>query len=290
MHVGARSRTRVKSSFSEEFEVKVGVHQRSVLSPLLFIIVLEALSREFRVGCPWEMLYVDDLVILAETFEGLITKMAVWRNGLESKGLKTNMGKNNVMISGRDLHTLQTCAVYRKGVRKNSIFCSGCSFWVHKKCSNIPGRIVEDPVFRCRRCLGNVQAIDGRPCVEVQLADGKLDLVDNFVYLGDFICLGGGCELATIKRYHSAWGKFRELLPLLICKAISLNTRGQMYNSCVIEMLYSSECWALRQEDKKHLERSERAMLLWLCRHQERTCQHKFPPKSTEKPVFSVKV
>ena len=49
--VGARSRTRVNSSFSEEFEVKVGVDQGSVLSPLLFIIVLEALSREFRVGC-----------------------------------------------------------------------------------------------------------------------------------------------------------------------------------------------------------------------------------------------
>ena len=34
------------------FEVKVGVHQGSVLSPLLFIIVLDALSREFRAGVP----------------------------------------------------------------------------------------------------------------------------------------------------------------------------------------------------------------------------------------------
>ena len=33
--------------YSEEFEVKVDIHQGSVLSPLLFIIVLEALSREF---------------------------------------------------------------------------------------------------------------------------------------------------------------------------------------------------------------------------------------------------
>ena len=43
----------------------VGVHQGSVLSPLLFIIVLEALSREFRTGCPWELLYADDLMISA---------------------------------------------------------------------------------------------------------------------------------------------------------------------------------------------------------------------------------
>ena len=35
---------------SKAFNVKVGVHQGSVLIPLLFIIVLEALSREFREG------------------------------------------------------------------------------------------------------------------------------------------------------------------------------------------------------------------------------------------------
>ena len=48
----ARSRVRVDEGYSKEFEVKVGVHHESVLSPLLFIIVLEALSREFRSGVP----------------------------------------------------------------------------------------------------------------------------------------------------------------------------------------------------------------------------------------------
>ena len=82
--------------------------------------------------CPWEMLYGDDLVILVEAFEGLMTRMAAWKNGLKSKELKVNMGETKVMISGRDLHTLQTsgkysCAVCRKGIGKNLIFCSGCS-------------------------------------------------------------------------------------------------------------------------------------------------------------------
>ena len=52
MYANARSRVRVGEGFSKEFEVKVGVHQGSVLSPLLFIIVLEALSPEFRAGVP----------------------------------------------------------------------------------------------------------------------------------------------------------------------------------------------------------------------------------------------
>ena len=44
VYANAWSRVRVSDGYSEEFEVKVGVHQGSRLSPLLFIIVLEALS------------------------------------------------------------------------------------------------------------------------------------------------------------------------------------------------------------------------------------------------------
>ena len=59
MYANARSRVRVGEGFSKEFEVKVRVHQGSVLSPLLLIIVLEALSRAFRAGVPWEDLYLS---------------------------------------------------------------------------------------------------------------------------------------------------------------------------------------------------------------------------------------
>ena len=48
MYVDVKSRVRVNGQYSREFEVGVGVHQGSVLSPLLFILVLEALYREFR--------------------------------------------------------------------------------------------------------------------------------------------------------------------------------------------------------------------------------------------------
>ena len=44
MYANAWSHVHVDEWYSEEFEVKVGVHQGSVLSLLLFIIVLEALS------------------------------------------------------------------------------------------------------------------------------------------------------------------------------------------------------------------------------------------------------
>ena len=64
-----RSRVRVGDEYSEEFGVGVGVHQGYVLSPLIFIIVLEALSMEFRTRCPCELLYADDLMIRGELCE-----------------------------------------------------------------------------------------------------------------------------------------------------------------------------------------------------------------------------
>ena len=44
MYNGAKSKIRVNGLYTDEFEIKVGVYQGLVLSPLLFIIVLEALS------------------------------------------------------------------------------------------------------------------------------------------------------------------------------------------------------------------------------------------------------
>ena len=61
MYANARSCVRVGERYSEEFEVKVSVHQSSVLSLLLFIIVLEALSQEFHFGVPMPMTLLSSL-------------------------------------------------------------------------------------------------------------------------------------------------------------------------------------------------------------------------------------
>ena len=63
--------------------MKVGVHQGSVLSPLLFITVMEALSSEFRIGLPWELFYADDLCLPADTEEDLVVKINRWKEGME---------------------------------------------------------------------------------------------------------------------------------------------------------------------------------------------------------------
>ena len=79
MYEDVTAKVRLNGRESKAFSVKVGVHKGSVLSPLLFIIVSEALSREFREGLPIELLYADDLVSVAESEELLIEKLRKWK-------------------------------------------------------------------------------------------------------------------------------------------------------------------------------------------------------------------
>ena len=69
MYGNAKSAVNINGTIGDPIPVKVGGHQGSVPSPLLFIIVLEALSREFRTWLPWELLYADDLVLMADSIE-----------------------------------------------------------------------------------------------------------------------------------------------------------------------------------------------------------------------------
>ena len=115
----------------------MGMHQGSALSPPLFVIVMEAISREFKVALPWELLYADDLAVIAETEEELIERLREWKENVESKGMRVNMNKTKVLISGERQMVRQkdirwTCGVCSKGVGSNSIQCSSCQKWVHK--------------------------------------------------------------------------------------------------------------------------------------------------------------
>ena len=113
MYANVRSRVRVGEGYSEEFEVKAGVHQGSLLSPLRFIIVLKA----FRSGVPWEGLYADDLVIIAESHVDCIRRLLNWKEAIEEKGLRVNAGKTNIMICGMGLELLQNSGEFPCVVR-----------------------------------------------------------------------------------------------------------------------------------------------------------------------------
>ena len=87
--------------------------------------MLKALSREFRASVPWEDLYADDLVIIAESLEECVRRLLICKEAMEKKGLSVNAGKTKVMICGTGLDLLQSsgqfpCTVCRTGVGDNS--------------------------------------------------------------------------------------------------------------------------------------------------------------------------
>ena len=149
MYKDVRSRVRVGSGYSEDF----GVHQGSVLSPLFFIIVLEALSSELRTGGTWKLLYEDNMMISTESMEELQVKLKTWKAETEKKGLWVNMGKTKIRVSGPNLDLLKKSGKDVASVRQMSdvgrifIFYGGYLSWIHKKCSGIKGPLRTDPVF-----------------------------------------------------------------------------------------------------------------------------------------------
>jgi len=61
----------------------------------------------------------------------------------------------------------------------------------------------------------------------------KLELVDEFYYLGDMLSEDGDADAAVKARIRIGWNKFRQLVPLLTYKDVSLIMRGRLYSSCV---------------------------------------------------------
>ena len=117
--------------------------------------------------------------MIAETEEDLIKRLNEWKDNVESKGMRVNMNKTKVMICGerqmvRQKDVRRPCGVCSKGVGSNSVQCSSCQKWVHKKCSGIKGSMSKvAKSFFCRGCLNPVTSA-GRTSVDIG-ASAKLE-------------------------------------------------------------------------------------------------------------------
>ena len=104
---GTKARVVVDSGLSSEFGVGIGLRQGSALSPLLFIMVMELISRKASTKSPLrKMLYADDLAVVMDSKEELQMALSEWKELFERHGLRMSLDKTEVVSVGKDREEL----------------------------------------------------------------------------------------------------------------------------------------------------------------------------------------
>jgi len=119
--------------------------------------------------------------------------------------------------------------------------------------------------FICRGC-SNPAISTGRSSVDIG-ASANLEVEDKFCYLGDMLSVDGDADAAMEARIRIGWNKFRQLVPLLTNRDISLIRRGRLYSSCArSSMLHGSETWPVGKENEVALQQAEMRMVRCMLR------------------------
>ena len=112
-----------------------------MLSPFLFALVVDVVNEFAREGVLSELLYADFLVLMSETIQGLRNKLLRWKEAIESKGFKVNLGKAEVMAcvsitnDGISNSKVDPCGVCSLRVKAKSALCLQCGKWIHGRCA-----------------------------------------------------------------------------------------------------------------------------------------------------------
>ena len=145
----------------------------------------------------------------------------------------------------------------------NSVLCTKCGNWVHGRCAKIKRATARLAMhFVCLKCIETMEGlVDSikKLCDEVQTVNG-------FCYLGVRLNASGGYEVAVMARVRIGWVRFRECGELLLGNRFPVKMKGKVYRCCVRSaILYGSEAWCLKENEKSILRRMERAMVRAMC-------------------------
>ena len=139
------------------------------------------------------MPYADDIVITATSKGEAVQQLAEWKVAMEKRGLKVNLQKTKLLVTGKKRDTAVEsgrfpCGVCGSGVGVNSILCTSCNKWTHKQCSGL--RNLNGVVnFVCRACdqRGAGQTLEREDIVLGQGEDEVVPEVQEFCYLGESV-------------------------------------------------------------------------------------------------------
>ena len=107
MYERTKGRIVVGSGLSEKFPVNIGLRQGSALNPLLFIVVMDIISRNISTkNVLRKMMYADDLAIIAGSKQDLQEVLEEWKGVFKKHGLRMSIEKTEVMWAGHQREEL----------------------------------------------------------------------------------------------------------------------------------------------------------------------------------------
>ena len=113
------------------------MQQGSVLSPLLFAVVVDIVTELAEGVLTSQFLYAGDLVPMSETIEGLRNKFIKWKEAFEIRCLCVNLEKTKVVVSagvtkdGLSNSKVDLCEARIMRVKAISVLCVQCGKCVH---------------------------------------------------------------------------------------------------------------------------------------------------------------
>ena len=93
MYENVTTCVRTPVGISGEFPITIGLHQGSSLSPYLFTLIIDEITKNLQTSIHECMLFADDIVLIDEIREGVNAKLENWRQALECKGFTINRTK-----------------------------------------------------------------------------------------------------------------------------------------------------------------------------------------------------
>ena len=115
--------------------------------------------------------------------------------------MKINVNKTKAFYTRRNFVRMQMqkypCSVCGKGVGRNSVQCTKCQHWVHKRCSGVHGSLTRER-FYYQKMLPGVLFEDEDKTITW---DGdNIKAMDRFSYLGDVVSAEEGAQGAVTSR------------------------------------------------------------------------------------------
>jgi hypothetical protein len=295
LHDGTVSCVRMYGQESECFETRTGVRQGCIIAPLLFNVFLDCIVRIALERMPGDsgvfvyykidghlvrmpkdrlrecariplLLYADDIVLFATSFDDLKRMLHALETVARSFGMTISAEKTKIMSVGKELSDLER---YQKDYEGWEL--DDAEIQYHTQCFQEMGKSEEELVAYLQERIEDIRSgvyfdtyddpADPKP-EDISVGGVLLEHVKEFKYLGSTVCVSNDLEVEINSRVAQAAFVFGQLRVLWKAEHVSLQTKGKVYKAIVLPtLLYGSESWA---PTKKHTQKLHVAHMKFL--------------------------